>query len=197
MDDKGANNDGTNNEAADDEGLGDGLTKEEAVEWGAGARIDGATYSVPMEGGVYNDGINEEVAELDGLYDNLHEGLANEESGKRGAGARTNGAAHAGPKDEMEAAQANATVGRAKVDEATGGKVDEDGLSGNGDNVLHYSRDGFKAGGNGLRYGMAGLEATMAVSGSMASCFAERERACQATAKEVATDHEKYAVQCG
>jgi hypothetical protein len=50
-DDEGANNNGTNNEAANNEGLGDGLTKEEAVEWGAGARIDGGAYTVPMEGG--------------------------------------------------------------------------------------------------------------------------------------------------
>jgi hypothetical protein len=90
------------------------------------------------------------VAELNGLYDDLDDGLANKESGKRGAGARTDGAVHTGPKDEVEAAQADATVGRAKVDEATGGKVNKDGLSGNGGNILHYSRDGLKAGGNGL-----------------------------------------------
>ncbi len=65
----------------------------------------------------------------------------------------------------MEAAQADATVGRAKVDEATGGKVNEDGLSGNGSNILRYSRDGLKVGGNRLRYGMAWLEAAMAMSG--------------------------------
>jgi hypothetical protein len=188
-DNKGANNDGTNNEAADNEGLGDGLTKEEAVKWGAGAHIDGAAYSVPMEGGAYNDCINKEVAKLDGLYDNLHEGLANKESGKKGASACTNGAAHAGPKDEVEAAQADVTVVRAEVDEATGGKVDEDGLSGNGGNVLCYGRDGLEAGGNRLHYGMAGLEAAMAMSGSTASCFTEHARARQATAEEVATEH--------
>ncbi len=175
VDDMGADDDGTNNEAADNEGLGDSLTKEEAVKWGAGTHIDGAAYSVPMEGGAYDDGIDEEVAELDGLYNNLHEGLANKESSKRGAGARTDGAAHAGPKGEVEDAQADATIGRAEVDEATGGKVDEDGLSGNG--------------GNGLRYGLAGLEAAMAVSGSTASCFAELAQARQATAEEVATEH--------
>jgi hypothetical protein len=142
-----------------------------------------------MEGGAYDDGINEAVAELDGLYNNLHYGLANKESGKRGAGARTDGAAHTGPKDEVEAAQANATVGRAKVNEATGGKVDEDSLSGNGGNVLCYGRDGLKASGNGLRYGMAGLEAAMAVSGSTASRFTEFAWARQATVEEVATEH--------
>jgi hypothetical protein len=189
-DDKGANDNGTNKEAADDEGLGNGPTKEKGVEWGAGARIDGAAYSVPMEGGAYNNGIDEEVAKLNGLYNNLHEGLANEESGKRGAGARTNGVAQAGPKDKVEAAQADATVGRAEVDKAMGGEVDKDGLSGNGGNVLCYGRDGLKAGGNGLRYGMAGLEAAMAVSGSTASCFTEHARARQATMEEVATEHE-------
>jgi hypothetical protein len=187
---EGANNDGTNNEAANNEGLGDGPTKEEAVEWGAGARIDGAAYSVPMEGGAYDDGIDKEVAKLDGLYDNFHEGLANEESGERGAGARTDGAAHAGPKGKVEDAQANATVGRAEVDEAMGGEVDKDGLSGNGGNKLRYGRDGLEAGSNGLRYGMAGLEAAMAVSRSTASCFAELALARQAIAEEVATEHE-------
>jgi hypothetical protein len=175
MDNEGANDNGTNNEEANNKGLGDSPTKEEAVKWCAGARIDGAAYSVPMEGGAYDDGIDEEVAELDGLYDNLHEGLANEESGERGAGARTNGAAHARPKGEVEDAQANATVGRAEVDEATGGEVDKDGLSGNGSNELCYS--------------MAGLKAAMAVSESMASCFVELARARQATSEEVATEH--------
>jgi hypothetical protein len=174
-DDEGANNDGTNNEAADNKGLGNSPTKEEAVEWGVGTRIDGAAYSVPMEGGAYNDGIDKEVAGLDSLYDNLHEGLANKESGERGTGAHTNGVAHARPKGKVEDAQADATVGRAEVDEATGGKVDKDGLSGNGS--------------NGLRYGMAGLEAAMAVSGSTASHFAELARARQATAEEVSTEH--------
>ncbi len=82
------------------------------------------------------------MAELDGLYDNLHEGLANKESGKRGAGARTNGAAHAGSKGKVEDAQADVTIGRAEVDKATGGMVNKDGLSGNGGNVLRYGRDG-------------------------------------------------------
>ncbi len=140
--------------------------------------------------GAYDDGIDEEVAKLDGLYDNLHKGLANKESGERGAGARTDRAAHAGPKGEVEDAQADATIGRAEVNEATGGEVDEDGLSGNGGNGLRYGRDGLEASGNGLRYGMAGLEAAMAVSGSMASHFAELAQACQATRDEVATEHE-------
>jgi hypothetical protein len=188
-DNEGADDNETNNEAADNKGLGDGLTKEEAVEWGAGARIDGVAYSVPMEGGAYDDDINKVVAKLNGLYNNLHKGLANDESGNRGAGACTNGATHAGSKDKVEAAQDDATVGRAKVDEAPSGDVDEDGFSGNGGNVLRYGRDGLKAGGNGLHYDMAGLEAAMAVSGSMASCFAELARARQATAEEVATEH--------
>ncbi len=49
---------------------------------------------------------------------------------------------------------------------------------------------GLEVGGNGLHYGMAGLKAAMAVSGSTASCFAEHARARQATAEEVATEHE-------
>jgi hypothetical protein len=161
-DDEGANNNGINNETANNEGLGNGPTKEEAVKWGADARIDGAAYSIPMEGGTYDDGINEEVAKLDSLYDNHHKGLANKESGERGAG---DGAAHAGPKDKVEAAQANATVGRAEVNKATCGKVDKHGLSGNGGNILHYGRDGLEAGNNGLCYGMAGFKAAMAMSG--------------------------------
>jgi hypothetical protein len=44
-DNEGANDNGTNNEAANNKGLGDGPTKEEAVKWGAGARIDGAASS--------------------------------------------------------------------------------------------------------------------------------------------------------
>jgi hypothetical protein len=118
--DDGANEDGTNSEVTDNKGLGNGPTKEEAVEWDTGAHINGAAYSVPMEGGANNDGIDEEVAALDSLYNNLHEGLVNEESGERGAGALTDGAAHAGPKGKVEDAQANTTVGRAEVDEATG-----------------------------------------------------------------------------
>ncbi len=89
----------------------------------------------------------------------------------------------------MEAAQANATIGRAKVNKATGGKVDKDGHPGNGGNGLRYGMAGLKSGGNGLRYVMAGFEAAMAVPGSMASCFAERARASQATTEEVATEH--------
>jgi hypothetical protein len=64
-DDEGANGDGTNNEAADDKGLGDGLTKEEAVEWGTVAHIDGAAYAVPLERCAYNNGINDEAAKDD------------------------------------------------------------------------------------------------------------------------------------
>jgi hypothetical protein len=64
-DDKGANDDGTINEAANNEGLGNGLTKEEAIEWGTGTCIDGAAYTIPMEGGAYNNGINNEAAKDD------------------------------------------------------------------------------------------------------------------------------------
>jgi hypothetical protein len=90
----------------------------------------------------------------------------------------------------VEASQANAIVGRAEVNEATGGKADEDGLSENGGNALHYGRDGLEAGGNGLHYGVAGLEAAMDVSGSTAFHFAERARAHQATMENMATEDE-------
>jgi hypothetical protein len=75
----------------------------------------------------------------------------------------------------VEAAQANATVGRAEVHKTTGGEVNEDSHAGNG--------------GNGLCYGMAGLKAAMAMPGSTASCFAERARTSQATMEEVTTEH--------
>ncbi len=103
------------------------------------------------------------MADNDGLYNSLDNILANNESGERGAGASTDGTAYAGHKEDVEAAQANATIGRAKVDKATSGEVNEDGHAGNS--------------GNGLRYGMAGLKAAMAMPGSTASCFAERAQA--------------------
>ncbi len=172
---KGAINNGINNEVANDDSLNDGLTNDESGKGGAGARIDGAAYAGPKDEGANGNGINDEASDNDGLYNGLNNGLANDESGERSAGARTDGTAYARPKEDVEAAQANAIVGRAEVDKATGGKVDEDGHAGNG--------------GNGLRYSMAGLEATMVVPGSTASCFAERAQASQATAEEVATEH--------
>ena len=172
---EGANDDGIDDEAADDDGLNDGLTNDESGKGGTGARINGAAYAGPKDEGTNNNGINDEVANNDGLYDGLDDGLADNESSKRGAGVRTNGTAYAGPKEDAEAAQADATIGRAEVAKATGSEVDKDGHAGNG--------------GNGLRYSMAGLEATMAMPGSTASCFAERARASQATAEEVATEH--------
>jgi hypothetical protein len=193
--DEGANNDGINNEAADDNGLEDGLTNDEFGKGGAGACIDGAAYAGPKDEGANDKGIDDEAADDDGLYDGLDNGLANDESGERGAGARTNGTAYAGPKEDVEAAQADATIGRAKVDKATGGEVDEEGHAGNGGNRLRYGMAGLKAGGNGLGYGMAGLKAAMAMPGSTASCVAEHARASQATAEEVATEHMAYAVR--
>ncbi len=172
---EGANNDGINDEAANDHGLDDGLTKDESGKGGTGARINGAAYARSKDKGANDDGINNEAANNDDLYKGLDEGLADDESGERGAGARTNGTAYAGPKEDVEAAQANATVRRAEVNKAMGGKVDEDGQAGKGGHRLHH--------------GMAGLEAAMAMPGSTASCFAEHARASQATTEEVATEH--------
>jgi len=148
---KGANDNGINDEVANDNGLDDSLTNNESGEGGTGARINGAAYAGPKDEGTNNDGINDEVAKDNGLYNSLDNSLANNESGERGAGARTNGTAYAGPKEEVEVAQADATAGRAEVNKATGGKVDEDGHAGKG--------------GHGLRHGMAGLKAAMAMPG--------------------------------
>jgi hypothetical protein len=131
-------------------------------------------HAGPKDKGANDNGIDDEAADDNGLYDSLNNNLANDESGKRGTGAHTNGMAYAGPKEGVEAAQANATIRRAEVDKATGSKVNEDGHAGKG--------------GHGLRHGMAGLEAAMAVPGSTASHFAERAWAGQVTAEEVATE---------
>ncbi len=93
-----------------------------------------------------------------GRYDNLDDGLANEESDERGASARTNAMhleTHAFPyacASRHIAAQANTTDGRAEVDKATGGEVNEDGLAMSGGNVLRYGRNGLEVGGNGCWY---------------------------------------------
>ncbi len=83
---------------------------------------------------------------------------------------------YAGPKVDGEAAQANATNGMVKVDEATDVKIGEDASAGEG--------------GHGLCHGMAELKAAMAMPGSTAAHFAEQARASQATVEEVATKHE-------
>jgi hypothetical protein len=89
---------------------------------------------------------------------------------KGGAGARAEGAAYAGPNKE-----AKATIGRTAAEEATDGEIGKDDNAGKG--------------GHGLRHGMAGLEAAMAVPGSTAARFAECAQANRAPAEETATKH--------
>jgi hypothetical protein len=81
------------------------------------------------------------------------------------------GAAYARPNEGAEA-----TIGRTGAKEATDGEIGEEDDAGKG--------------GHGLRHGMAGLEAAMAVLGSMAARFAECAQANRATAEETATEHE-------
>ncbi len=116
--------------------------------------------------GANDDGIDDKAAD-DDILDN---GLSDEEQVEGGAGAWAEGAAYAGPNKEAEA-----TIGRTLAKKATDGGIGEDDDAGKG--------------GHGLRHGMAGLEAAMAVPGSTAARFAERTRANQATAEETATKH--------
>ncbi len=117
--------------------------------------------------GANNDGIDNKAAD-DDILDN---GLSDKEQVEGGAGARAEGAAYARPNEEAEA-----IIGRTAAEEATDGKIGED--------------DGAGKGGHGLRHGMAGLQAAMAVPGSMAAWFAECAQANQAAAEETATKHE-------
>jgi hypothetical protein len=117
--------------------------------------------------GANDDGINDKAADND-ILDN---GLSDEEQVEVGAGARAEGAAYAGPNEE-----AKATIGRTAAEEATDGEIGEDDNAGKG--------------GHGLHHGMAGLEAAMAVPGSMTAWFAECAQANRATAEETATKHE-------
>jgi hypothetical protein len=117
--------------------------------------------------GANNNGIDNKAA--DG--DILNNGLSDEEQVEGGAGARAECAAYAGPNEEAEA-----ILGRTAAEEATDGEIGKDDDAGKG--------------GHGLRHGMAGLEAAMAVPGSRAAWFAECAQANQATAEETATEHE-------
>jgi hypothetical protein len=116
--------------------------------------------------GANDDGIDDKVAD----DDILNNGLSDKEQ-VEGTGARAEGAAYAGPNEEAEA-----TIGRTAAEEATDGKIGKDDNAGKG--------------GHGLRHGMAGLEAAMAVPGSTAAWFAECAQANRATAEETATKHE-------
>ncbi len=103
------------------------------------------------------------------------DGLDKEEATEKGPGARAGGMTTAGPKEDMETTQVDATTGKAKADKATNVGVEKEG---DVDEGVH-----------GLRHGMAALEAAMAVPGSTAACFAERARASRATDEEAATKH--------
>jgi hypothetical protein len=117
--------------------------------------------------GANDDGIDDKAAD----DDILNNGLSDEEQVEGGTGARAKGAAYAGHNKE-----AKATIGRTAAKEATDGKIGKDDNAGKG--------------GHGLRHGMAGLEAAMAVPGSTAARFAKCPQANQATAEEMATKHE-------
>ncbi len=117
--------------------------------------------------GANDDGIDDEAAD-DDILDN---GLSDEEQVEGGTGARAEGAAYAGTNEEAEA-----TIGRTAAEEATDGEIGKDDNAGKG--------------GHGLRHGMAGFEAAMAVPGSTAARFAECAQANRATAEETATEHE-------
>jgi hypothetical protein len=151
----------------------------QAAKEGAGDRVAGSPVPAAIlsqcnssddntgDKGANNDGINDKAAD-DDILDN---GLSNKEQVEGGTGARAKGAAYAGPNEE-----AKATIGRTAVEEATDGEIGKDDNAGRG--------------GHGLRHGMAGLEATMAVPGSMAAWFVECAQANRATAEETATEHE-------
>jgi hypothetical protein len=151
----------------------------QAVKEGAGDRAPGSPAPTAIlsqydssdndtgNEGANNDGINDKAAD-DDILDN---GLSDEEQVEGGAGAWAKGAAYAGPNEEAEA-----TIGRTAAKEATDGKIGKDDDAGKG--------------GHGLRHSMDGLEAAMAVPGSMAARFAECAQANQATAEETATEHE-------
>jgi hypothetical protein len=115
--------------------------------------------------GANNDCIDDKAAD----DDILDHGLSDEEQVEGGAGARAKGAAYAGPNKEAEA-----TIGRTAAKEATDGEIGEDDDAGKG--------------GHGLRHGMAGLEAAMAIPGSTAARFAECAQANQANAEETTTE---------
>ncbi len=151
----------------------------QAAKEGAGDRAAGSSMPAAVlsqydssdndtgDKGANDDGIDDKAADND-ILDN---GLSDKEQVEGGAGARAEGAAYAGPNKEAEA-----TIGRTTAKQATDGEIGEEDNAGKG--------------GHRLCHGMAGLEAAMAVPGSMVARFAERARANQATAEETATEHE-------
>jgi hypothetical protein len=173
-----------------------------AARAGAGDLAAGSTTPVSVlsqydssdnESGDEDEGLNEEkVADDDIIFD----GLDDEEQAKGGAGARAKGAAYLGPNEE-----AGATIERTEVQKTTDNEINEDGQAWKGGHEIDKAMAGkvekdneAEKGGHGLCHGMAGLEAAMAVPGSTAARFVERAQDNQATAEEVATEHE--AVGC-
>jgi hypothetical protein len=136
-----------------------------AAKEGAGDRAAGspAPAAILSQYDSSDDGAGDEGANYNGVDVKVvdeDDGLNEEELVKEGTGARTDGVEYARPKEDGEAAQANATNGKAKVNEATDVKIREDGSAGEGrDGLCHHS--------------MAELEAAMAVPGSTATHFAE------------------------
>ncbi len=94
--------------------------------------------------------------------------------GNGGTGAQAEGAAYVGPYEE-----ATATIKITAANEATDDKNGKDG----------HSAKGGHGRGHGLRHGMAGLKAAMAVPRSTAVRLAEHAQANQATTEEMATKH--------
>jgi hypothetical protein len=141
------------------------------------------------ESGNEDKGLDKEKAADNDIVFN---GLNDEEQAKGGAGAWAKGAAYPGPNEE-----AGATIKRTKVKKTTDDEINEDSQAWKGGHEINKATAGkveeddeAGKGGHGLRHGMAGLEAAMAVTGSMAARFAEQARANQATMEEVATEHE-------
>jgi hypothetical protein len=168
----------SNNQSSPDRSRASWATAQAAKE-GAGDRAAGSPAPAAVlsqydssdddtgDEGANNDGIDNKAAD-DNILGN---GLSDEEQVEGGAGARAKGAAYAGPNEEAEA-----IIGRTAAEEATDGEIGEDDNAG---------KDG-----HGLRHGMAGLEAAMAVPGSTAAWFAECAQANRAAAEETATKHE-------
>jgi hypothetical protein len=145
--------------------------------------------SIDDESGEEDEGPNEEKAADSNI---VFDGLDDKEPAKGGAGARAGMAAYPGPNEE-----AGATIKRTEVKKTTDDEINEDVQAGKGGHKINKAmagkvEEGEEAGkgGHGLRHGMAGLEAAMAIPGSMATRFAEQARANRAITEEVATKHE-------
>jgi hypothetical protein len=170
----------------------------QATREGAGDRTAGSTAPMAIlsqydlsdnKSGDEDEGLNEEKAADSNI---VFDGLDDKEPAKGGAGARAGRAAYPGPNEE-----AGATIKRTEVKKTTDGEINEDVRAGKGGHKINEATAGkveeddeARKEGHGLCHGMDGLEATMAIPRSMATRFVEQARANQATAEEVATQHE-------